>query len=677
MKRKPIEPEIDKRGEFEPRLPKALNVRKTGFLSRLKRHKGGTSKGGKGRRGKASRGKLRVTPTFSQRVVVKARVVKGSGDKSVQRMRSHIAYLNRSGTGLTGERPEFFGRDGNLSRESLSKESLNWKEDPHHFRFIVSPEKAPELDLENYVRRVIQTMEHDLKSRLTWYAACHYNTDNPHAHVVVRGVDEKGEPLILSRDYLSHGIRQAAEQEATLRLGKRDVKELSKGIEKTLTESRFTFIDKELTRAQSESKDNQIKLEPLWGNVREWEKKGRENKLKRLAFLERKGLATEVSSGVWKLKADLEPTLRDLQQREKISAIISPYLLGLEARKQELVIHRESEPLQQTVRGSVLGKGLSDELSEKKFMLISGDDGRTHYFPLGKFSEPQNFPSKEGHIVEVRSPRESFVKAESVINRFAGKADRIFDLTSFREHVRLESESGRWSLPEHLALDEYVELFGTRLDTLEKAGLVKVVSEGRWKIPEDIETKAEELSANNKKVLRLKVSVESYQSLPEQINRDGAAWLDKLFSSKEALSKLRGEFGREVKRALSKREEHLKAQNITPHKELFNELLRKEEQGLKERLQKSFGTETTLKDGEEKSAKVVRYELLGDGYRMVAKSDSGFIVRPVSFREPQFAYQSEVTLTKAVIATGGRKREVIRAKAISKPSAAQSRGRRR
>jgi hypothetical protein len=127
-KKKPFEPDIQ-RNDFEPRLPNAKALRGRGILARLKALRssassGQTRKAKAGRRAKGSRGGCTGPKLFSQRVVVKARVVKVSGSRAVQRMRSHLAYLSRSGTGLTGSRPEFFSGVGYHSREELSKKSL-------------------------------------------------------------------------------------------------------------------------------------------------------------------------------------------------------------------------------------------------------------------------------------------------------------------------------------------------------------------------------------------------------------------------------------------------------------------------------------------------------------------------------------------------------------------------
>ncbi len=41
-------------------------------------------------------------------------------------------------------------------------------------------------------------MEADLGTGLDWVAVNHWNTDNPHTHIVVRGRDDTGKDLIIA-----------------------------------------------------------------------------------------------------------------------------------------------------------------------------------------------------------------------------------------------------------------------------------------------------------------------------------------------------------------------------------------------------------------------------------------------------------------------------------------------
>ena len=48
------------------------------------------------------------------------------------------------------------------------------------------------MDLERLTRELMQGMERDLGRCLEWVAASHFNTDNPHVHIALRGVDAGG-----------------------------------------------------------------------------------------------------------------------------------------------------------------------------------------------------------------------------------------------------------------------------------------------------------------------------------------------------------------------------------------------------------------------------------------------------------------------------------------------------
>jgi hypothetical protein len=77
-------------------------------------------------------------------------------------------------------------------------------DDRHHFRFILSPEDGAELeDLRTYTRHLMGRMEADLGTGLDWVAVNHWNTDNPHTHIVVRGRDDTGKDLIIAGDYIA------------------------------------------------------------------------------------------------------------------------------------------------------------------------------------------------------------------------------------------------------------------------------------------------------------------------------------------------------------------------------------------------------------------------------------------------------------------------------------------
>src|SRR3546814_11538595 len=74
----------------------------------------------------------------------------------------------------------------------------------------------------------MKQVELDLGTRLDWVAVDHWDTDNPHTHIVLRGKDDRGEDLVIARDYIGRGMRTRASELATDWLGPRTQRELER-----------------------------------------------------------------------------------------------------------------------------------------------------------------------------------------------------------------------------------------------------------------------------------------------------------------------------------------------------------------------------------------------------------------------------------------------------------------
>jgi len=127
-----------------------------------------------------------------QRVIVKALVSRHAGAQRGAALAKHVAYLGRSGAGVEGARPTFFDRGG--EEVDVAGRTRAWTADRHHFRFIISPEHGDRIrDLRGYVREVMARVSADLgEPRLEWIGTCHFDTDQPHGHVLVRGGGRTG-----------------------------------------------------------------------------------------------------------------------------------------------------------------------------------------------------------------------------------------------------------------------------------------------------------------------------------------------------------------------------------------------------------------------------------------------------------------------------------------------------
>jgi len=186
----------------------------------------------------------------------------GAYGKDAQR--HHLDYIQRDSAAREGEKGILYSRDEVfLDGEEFHERGID---DRHQFRVIVSPEDGKELgDLRTYTRNVMAQMERDLGTRLDWVAANHYDTANPHSHVVIRGVTDTGSTLIIPRDYISHGMREAAEHIATLELGPSNQIDVAKKLALSVRHDRLTSIDRDLL-AKAENQIVDLSKLPLDGS---------------------------------------------------------------------------------------------------------------------------------------------------------------------------------------------------------------------------------------------------------------------------------------------------------------------------------------------------------------------------------------------------------------------------
>ncbi len=156
----------------------------------------------------------------------------GSGAKAAS---LHLRYIERDGVNKDGSKGFLYSGDGPLRAETFDQPRRGEK---HQFRIIVSPEDARDL----------AQVERDTGRRLEWAAVNHYDTDHPHAHLIVRGVDRDGRELRLSRGYISNGLRSRAQELATEELGPRREVDVRRSLAREVTQARFTTLDCELER---------------------------------------------------------------------------------------------------------------------------------------------------------------------------------------------------------------------------------------------------------------------------------------------------------------------------------------------------------------------------------------------------------------------------------------------
>ena len=132
----------------------------------------------------------------------------------------------REGVTRDGENTRMFDAASDTTDERAFAERC--EDDRRPLRFIISPEDGAELgDLKTFTRELMQDVEKDLGTKIDWVAVDHWNTDNPHVHVLIRGRADDGQDLVISREYISRGFRDRAAERITLELGPRSEQEFA------------------------------------------------------------------------------------------------------------------------------------------------------------------------------------------------------------------------------------------------------------------------------------------------------------------------------------------------------------------------------------------------------------------------------------------------------------------
>ncbi len=350
---------------------------------------------GKAARGRRTVAAMRRTPG-QRRVTVMARIARHKGAHyRAAPLAKHIKYLERDGVSRDGRDASMF--DAQTDRADRDAFAGRCEDDRHHFRFIVSPEDAGDMeDLRSFTRELMADAAKDLGTELDWVAVDHWNTDNPHIHVLVRGVASDGTDLVIDRGYISEGLRFRAEERVTLELGPRTELDIRTALEREVDAERWTSLDRQLERLGQDTA-GLVDLRP-GGDA---DPEMRRLLLGRAAKLEQLGLAAREGPAVWALEPGAENTLRDLSVRNDIIKTMHNAMSrdGGRFDASALALHQDvpSEP----VIGRLVERGLHDELSGSAYAIVDGVDGRTHHLRFNNMEMTGD--AKAGSIVELRS----------------------------------------------------------------------------------------------------------------------------------------------------------------------------------------------------------------------------------------------------------------------------------
>ena len=371
-------------------------AKKAGHQGQMFKRSGGSA--GRSTFGRGRRAALSLASRSSgRRVVVMARIVRHRGGRFRSApLSKHVAYLKRDGVTRDGADARMFDAASDDADTKAFAERC--EEDRHHFRFTVSPEDAGQMaDLRAFTRELMGDAERDLGTGLDWVAVDHWNTDNPHIHVLVRGRADDGQDLVVSRDYISNGFRARAAERVTLEMGPRSEQEIRAELENEAGAERWTSLDRSL-REISDEGGGVVDLRP--GGA------GEDPELRRLmigraAKLERLGLTEQVGPAQWTLKPGIESALRDLGIRGDVIKTMHRAMIDLGHEPDVAGFALHGDQADQLVLGRLVERGLHDELKGTAYAIIDGVDGRTHHLVFSDLELTGD--AKPGAIVESRA----------------------------------------------------------------------------------------------------------------------------------------------------------------------------------------------------------------------------------------------------------------------------------
>jgi len=472
----------------------------------------------------------------SRRVTIKTRLLnlKQAGSRSTP---THLRYIKREGVGRDGEPGHAYGP--RTDNADLSAFEERGREDRHQFRFIVSPEDAEQLDdLRSYTRHLMSRMEADLGTNLDWVAVNHWNTDNPHTHVVLRGKDDTGKDLIISRDYIAQGMRERASELATEWLGPRTELEIQQSLRREVDQERWTSLDRTLQR---EARAGLIHINQPTEDSRH--KQQRVLLIGRLLRLQRMGLAHESSSGLWTVHAEAEQVLRTMGERGDIVRTMQRAMSGV---PRDLTIFESGENVRPVV-GRVAAKGMADELYDRGYLVVDGTDGKAHYIALNAKAELEQYPV--GAVVEARGSAEIRATDKNI----AGLAvDGLYRTDHPLTMAKVQATSRRDP-------KEVVDTHVRRLEALRRAGIVERTADGVWRVPADLPEQGRKY--DRQRLAGVSVELRSHLPIERQTRVIGATWLDQQLIGGAGGIADNG-FGGQVRDALRQRSDFLVEQGL-------------------------------------------------------------------------------------------------------------------
>jgi hypothetical protein len=357
----------------------------------------------------------------------------------------------------------------------------------------------------------------------------------------VRGKTDRGQDLIIAREYLTHGMRERAAELVSLDLGPRTDIEIENRFRNEAGQERLTNIDRRLLRDMDG--DRQVAAsdrDPFQQSLRA----GRLQKLKHL------GLADEIVPGRWRLADGIEDTLRRMGERGDIIRTMQREFSekGLTRAAGDYVIYDPAVPEARPITGRLVARGLSDELKDRHYLIVDGIDGRSHYVDIGRGEATGPMP--QGAVIRIDPTRSEARAVDRTIAEIAAANDGRYDVDIHLRHDTTASAT-------------FAETHVRRLETIRRVTQgVEREPDGTWIIAPDHLDRAATYERRQARDAPVVVQTLSPLPIERQLGADGATWLDRELVAEVPEPLRDGGFGREVRNALARRRQWLIEQEL-------------------------------------------------------------------------------------------------------------------
>jgi hypothetical protein len=484
-----------------------------------------------------SAGKVRPVSPTQRRVVVKARFAMHGSGKGAP-LRAHVSYLAREGKaaerGEPGlersvdylQRAETPGNDqfSFYDRSDVGVDgkaiTASWADDRLHFRLIVSAEDGEALgDLKPFIREVMAGLERKLGTNLEWLAVDHWDTDNPHTHVLLRGKRADGQDLFIPSKLISSGIREHAQQVVTRVLGPRLETDLRQERWREISQMAVTPLDRELAASQGGQ-----------GVINVY----RPDLIARLERLEGWGLAERGAAG-WRIAGDLFRKLKAMDEHVQVAQAVSTL-----RRPGELMPLLAADSAQ-AIEGQLVHYGPADDLGGSFLAVVETGAGELRYARLAREADLAVLDGAGPGAIVTLEPNVSAPRPAD--HAIAAIAERTGGLYSAEHHFAETPGVSRG----------LVEANIRRLEAMRRMSLVARGADGVFIVGHDHLKRATLAEERLSRRYPLVASVASYWTLEKQVQALGPTRLDRVLASEAALPEGEGAFARQYASALQQR----------------------------------------------------------------------------------------------------------------------------